>query len=31
MNHPLLLEIQLFAVGKNAFSQSESPDGKIES
>lgn len=28
MNHPLLLEIQLFAAGKNGFSRDEPPEGR---
>lgn len=29
MNNPLLLEIQRFAVGKNAFHREEPPEGKM--
>lgn len=29
MNHPLLLEIQRFAVGKNAFHREEPPEGEF--
>lgn len=28
MNHPLLIELQKFAIGKNAYHREELPDGE---